>query len=124
MNSEPLNPGMKWSANRGKSRLFFVASVCFLILVFAMRARLELYGQGFNNQVHPCSSSKLYVDAAESRVLPPLTVAIWFAAALAYVLLFRGELVAARVFRSLVAHDVTLLYQRRFFRPPPISSSL
>lgn len=114
---------MRFLANRGGLRRLCAIFVCLLIFLFALQSKLELYGQGFDAQIHPCSSSKVCVDASASRIFVPAVIVVdWFAAAVTYCLLLHGERLEPRVFGSLVSHDLKLHYQRRFLRPPPASS--
>ena len=114
---------MRFLANHGGWRRFCVIFVCLLIFFFALQSRLELYGHGFDTQIHPCNSSKLCIDASTSRTFVPAVIVVdWFVAAVTYCLLLHGERLEQRVFGSLVSHDLKLHYQRRFLRPPPASS--
>jgi len=104
--------------NRGHLWRWCVAFVCLLVFLFALHARLELYGHGFNTRIHPCASSKWRIENTTTKIFIAAIV-VWFAAAITYRLLFDGEPILQQVLNALIPHDVSLLYRERFLRPPP-----
>lgn len=110
---------MRFLANRDQMRRFLAISVCLLIFLFVLQARLDLHGQGFVPQNHPHESHKARFEANSSKTVLPAITVCWFAAAITYVLLFRGQPLVPIVFSSLVAHDTAQRYHRQFLRPPP-----
>lgn len=99
-----------------------VAFACILILVFLLQAKLGSYSNstGGGSHLHPCSSSKLWVEANLTTPVLPLLLVTWFIARSFSGRLLRGEALAAINLDSLICHDAIPRYQRRFFRPPPV----
>ena len=112
---------MSLLAKRGGLRRFCVVALCLIIFLFAFQAKLTRYSHVADSKAHPTHFTKLGLDASSSKAPLPPVIVYWVAAALTYCLLLRGEPLEQGVFGSLVSHDVTLVYQSRFRRPPPFS---
>ena len=109
--------------NHGALRRFWVIFVCLLIVLFVIQVKLAPYCQGLDTPTHPHNSSKFRIEVDVSKTLVPAIIVVWFAAAITYCLLLRGEPLVQKVFVLLVTHDVTLPYQKLFLRPPPVFAS-
>jgi hypothetical protein len=96
--------------------------VCLAVVLFVVHVKLDLYGHcsSHNHAPHTTSWSKLRPEGNPSKnlMIPPVQ-ACWLGTAFTFVLLLHGQPLVQRVFSSLIAHDASLRYQRRFFRPPP-----
>jgi len=104
---------------RGELRRFCIIVICLLIFLFVYHTKLKLYSQGAGHHLNPSASVKLRLEANSSKTFIPPVIIFWFAAAVTFYLLLNGQPLEQRVFSSLVSHDATLYYQRRFLRPPP-----
>jgi len=100
-----------------------VVTFCFLVFLFALRAKTAVYHSGAQGKITPSTASKLWVSAEKSEargvafpsVLPP-----W----LTFLSLFGLYLLPKRrCFQdALVTHppsNLRLRHLRRFLRPPP-----
>lgn len=110
---------MSLLVNRGNLRRFLMGFICLLVFFFVLQSKLELYGQGFNTPVHPYNSSKLRIEASQSKILLPAITIRWFVAGATYRLLLDGRPLVQVVSVSLISHDQRLPSQERFQRPPP-----
>jgi len=106
-------------ANRGGLRRSCVIALSLLIFAAAFQAKLTRYTRPIDSKAHPSHFAKLWLDASTSKALDPPVIVNWFLAAVTFCLLLRGEPLEQQVFGTLVSHDVTVVYQRRFRRPPP-----
>ena len=98
-----------------------IAALCVFVFLFSLRAKLELYGPGLEGHVYPCSSSKLCLDAHT----PKLTFHRHLLARLAVSLIRRptlgSEPLVDEAYFSPIPREMSLPYQRRLYRSPPIS---
>lgn len=112
---------MAFLARRVRSWWFVIPSLCVFLFVFSLEAKLELYGRGLQEPVHPCNSSKLCLDAHAPKLVVPRIV-------LAHVVVLRdhrptlhSEPLVAQTFFVPVPLELSLPYQRRMHRSPPLS---
>ena len=110
---------MSFWVRRGKLRRFCIIAICLLIFLFVYHTKLKLYSQEAGHHLHPGASVKLRLEANSSKTFIPPVIIFWFAAAITFYLLLNGQPLEQRAFSSLVSHDATPFYQRRFLRPPP-----
>ena len=110
---------MSFRPKRGDLRRLGVIFVCLLIFLFALEAKLELYGQGFHVSIHPCNSSKLRLDASTAKAVLPVMVAIWLAVMPLYRPSLHNHILVERTFITPVPLELRLWYRDHVFRPPP-----
>ena len=104
---------------RGRSCRFVIVLLCVFVFAFVLKAKLELYGRGLHQPVHPCNSSKLCLD----EHAPKLTVARIVLARLPVVLdhqpTLHSEPLVEETFFVPTPRDLNLPYTIRLHRSPP-----
>jgi len=98
-------------------RLLLLAA-CILVFAFALNAKVAVYHQ--SPQPQTSTSAKLWLNPQKAPItLSTSFPVLWFAA---LVVSFFCALRRSRyevVYRTLLPSQGSLLYQRRFLRPPP-----
>jgi len=95
-----------------------ISCLCLLVFLFSLQAKLELYSHG--QAAHPCSSSKLRLEA-QGKLGVPTTVLARTVISTEYRPTLRSEPVVEEAFFVPVPHQLSLYYQMRLHRSPPES---
>lgn len=112
---------MVFLARRSQSWWCVIPSLCLFVFLFSLAAKLELYGRGLREQVHPCNSSKLCLDArapklgATSVVVARMTIPVDHRPTL-----HSGPLADESPFIP-IPRELILKYESRLHRSPPVS---
>jgi len=96
-----------------------IPSLCLLVFLFSLQAKLELYGRG--QTVHPCNSSKPCLDARAQKLGVPRTVLARMMVSPDHGPTLHSEPVVEETFFVPVPRQLNLPYQRRLHRSPPVS---
>lgn len=112
---------MAWVGKRACSRWYLVLSLCLFVFLFSLQTRLELYGRGLQEPVHPCNSSKLCLDAHAPKVTLSRTVRERISVSPERRPTLRTEPLAEGTLVVPVPLEMSLPYQRRLHRSPPLS---
>jgi hypothetical protein len=96
--------------------------LCALVFTFSLQAKLELYGDGLRDIVHPCNSLKLCLDAHTPKKLKVSRVAL---ARLPVSSddqpTLHSEPVVQDTFFVPVPRELNLPYTIRLHRSPPVA---
>lgn len=99
---------------------FLLLACCVLVFLFALHAKVSVYQQ--NNHVDTSTSSKLWLSGERHEPQPAsasVTV-FWFAAVIVFFFGVHSERGYDAFCRTPVPAALSLLYLRRFLRPPPV----
>lgn len=110
---------MAASVKRVRPWWLVIPSLCFFLFLFSLHAKLELYGRGLREPVHPANSSKLCRDAHIPKVALTRIVLARVAVETDHRPTLHSEPLIERTFRVPVPRDLSLPYQRRLHRSPP-----
>ncbi len=112
---------MACRAKRVRSHECFVLSLCLFVFLFSWQAKLELYGHGLTDSVHPCNSSKLCLDAHAPKLVLSGAVLARIAVSSDHRPTLRSEPLVEQTFFVAAPRELSLPYQRRLHRSPPLS---
>ena len=96
-----------------------IPSLCLLLFLFSLQAKLELYGRG--QAVHPCNSSKLCLDAHAPKLGVPRTVLARVMVSPDHRPTLHSEPLVEETFFVPGPRPLNLPYLRRLHRSPPVS---
>jgi hypothetical protein len=100
-------------------------TLCALVFMFALRAKLSVYNGGGPPKVTPATASKLWLSGQKLEVAPvdsANNVLFWVGVLCLFGLCLHRELRVQSILITPPPRTFSLRYIHRFLRPPPIQS--
>ncbi len=99
---------------------FVIVLLCALVFAFSLQAKLELYGEGLREAVHPCNSSKLCLDAHAPKLTVSRIVLARLPVSPNHQPTLHSEPLVEDTFFVPVPRELNLPYTIRLHRSPPV----